>query len=102
MRNGMEEGPCSPDEWNDRCAPRPYQSDEFCDRLDHDYPYLPHPMDAAQADQRSQMDRDDDLKRILSCVWTHACCNTPLGQGLTTNDFKILCQATGIDVRDVT
>ena len=74
----------------------------FMELLAADDAWTPHPGDQAQAEHGAQRERDEDLKRILSEVWRWACCETRIGQGVTTNDFKTLCAAVGVDVRDVT
>jgi hypothetical protein len=65
--------------------------------------WTPHPMDRAQAEQgMAQREHDEDLRRILSDVWTIACCHAPMNEQLSTMDFTTLCAAVGVDIRDVT
>jgi len=80
-----------------------FDADDFCDYQDPRYPYLPHAMDRAMSEQgMAQLERDEDLRRILSEVWTIACCHAPMNEQLSTLDFKTLCAAVAVDPRDVT
>jgi hypothetical protein len=67
----------------------------FMELMAADDAWTPHPGDQAQAEQgMAQREHDDDLRRILYNVHYY--------NNLSEDDFKKLCAAVAVDLRDVT